>query len=124
VQRDIVESIGEEWLSVILHEVEVSQPSIRTGKTSPDALFEEKKRKSDPLTRKRHSPLVALSADEIGPIPRIPHGGEGRFPRRVPARVPADSGGSSGRSTASRRSTSSASVSSVGSTERSTRRTV
>ncbi|MGI0055308.1 MAG: IS630 family transposase [Thermoplasmata archaeon] len=90
VQRGIVESISEEWLRVILHEDDVSHQSIRTWKTSPDPLFEEKKRKVDQLTRKRHNPPIVLSMDEIGPIQLIPHGGEGWFPERVPGRIPAE----------------------------------
>jgi transposase len=90
VQRCIVTSISEEWLRVILHEDDVSHQSIRTWKTSPDPLFEEKKRTIDRLTRKRHNPPVVLSMDEIGPIQLIPHGGEGWFPQQVPARIPAE----------------------------------
>ena len=90
VQRGPVPSISEEWLRVILHENEVSHQSIRTWKTSPDPLFEAKKRKIDPLTRKRHNPPVVLSADEIGPIQLIPHGGEGWFPHQRPGRIPAE----------------------------------
>lgn len=33
---------------------------------------------------------MVLSADEIGPIQLIPHGGEGWFPQKVPARIPAE----------------------------------
>ncbi len=90
VLRGIVESISEEWLRVILHEDEVSHQSIRTWKTSPDPLFEAKKRKIDPLTRKRPNPPVVLSADEIGPIQLIPHGGEGWCPHQRPGRIPAE----------------------------------
>jgi transposase len=90
VQRGIVTSISEEWLRVILHEDDVSHQSIRTWKSSPDPLFEEKKRKIDRLTRKRHNPPVVLSMDEIGPIQLIPHGGEGWFPQKVPAKIPAE----------------------------------
>ncbi len=90
VQRGIVESISEEWLRGILHEEEVSHQSIRTWKTSPDPLFKEKKRKIDQLTRKRHNPPVVLSADEIGSIQLIPHGGQGWFPEKVPGRTPAE----------------------------------
>ena len=75
---------------MILHEDEVSHQSIRTWKTSPDPLFEEKKRKIDQLTRKRHNPPVVLSADEIGPIQLIPHGGEGWCPHQRPGRIPAE----------------------------------
>ena len=68
VQRGIVTSISEEWLRVILHEDDVSHQSIRTWKISPNPLFEEKKRKIDQLTRRRHNPPVVLSMDEIEPI--------------------------------------------------------
>ena len=90
VVRGIVPSISEEWLRVILHEDDVSHQSIRTWKTSPDPLFEEKKRKIDQLTRKRSNPPIVLSSDEIGPIQLIPHGGEGWFPEKVPGRIPAE----------------------------------
>ncbi|EQD74553.1 transposase, partial [mine drainage metagenome] len=90
VARGLVESISEEWLRVILHEDEVSHQSIRTWKTSPDPLVEEKKRRIDRLTRARHNPPVVLSSDEIGPIQRIPHGGQGWFPEKRPARIPAE----------------------------------
>ena len=90
VQRGRVPSISEEWLRVILHEDEVSHQSIRTWKTSPDPRFEEKKRKIDRWTRTRHNPPIVLSADEIGPIQLIPHGGEGWFPQQRPGRIPAE----------------------------------
>ena len=89
MQRGIVESISEEWLRGALYEDEVSHQSIRTWKTSPDPLFEAKKRKLDPLTRKRPDSPVVLSADEIGPIQLIPHGGEGWIPHKRPGRIPA-----------------------------------
>lgn len=90
VARGIVPSISEEWLRVILHEDDVSHQTIRTWKVSPDPLFEEKKRKIDQLTRKRHNPPVVLSMDEVGPIQLIPHGGEGWYPKQWPARIPAE----------------------------------
>jgi hypothetical protein len=90
VQRGLVPSISEEWLRVIPREIEVFHQSIRTWKTSPDPLFEEKKRKIDQLTRKRHNPPVVLSADEIGSIQLIPHEGERWFPRQCPGRIPTE----------------------------------
>lgn len=33
---------------------------------------------------------MVLSADEIGPIQLIPHGGQGGFPEKRPARIPAE----------------------------------
>ena len=89
-QRGLVPPISEEWWRVTLYEDEVSHQSIRTWKTSPDPLFEAKKRKIDQLTRKRHNPPVVLSTDEIGPIQLIPHGGEGWFPHQRPGRIPAE----------------------------------
>ena len=96
VKRGIVESISEEWLRVILHEADVSRQSIRTWKTSKDPDFAAKKRYIERLTRKRRNPPVVLSADEVGPIQVIPHGGDGWFaqgrPGRIPATYPKDRG--------------------------------
>ena len=96
-----VESISEEWLRGALYEDEVSHQSIRTWKTSPDPLFEAKKRKLDPLTRKRPDSPVVLSADEIGPIQLIPHGGEDCSLTSVPGESLPSTTGSSGRPTTS-----------------------
>ena len=90
VQRGLVPSISEEWRRVILHEDEVSHQLISTWKTSPDPQFEEKKRRIDRLPRKRHNLPIVLSADEIGPIQLIPHGGEGWFSQQCPGRIPAE----------------------------------
>lgn len=90
IDRGVVESISEEWLRVILHEADLSHQSIRTWKESTDPQFEEKKRRVDKLTRKRHNPPVVISADEIGPIQLVPRGGKGWFAPRRPGRIPAD----------------------------------
>jgi transposase len=90
MDRGIVESISEEWLRVILHEADISHQSIRTWKESSDPEFEKKKQRVDRLTRKRHNPPVVISADEIGPIQLIPHGGKGWFGLGRPGRIPAD----------------------------------
>lgn len=90
MDRGIVESISEEWLRVILQEAEVSHQSIRTWKESKDPAFEAKKRRIERLTRKKHNPPIVLSADEIGPIQLIPHGGKGWFPETLPGRIPAE----------------------------------
>ncbi|MHB8604406.1 MAG: IS630 family transposase [Thermoplasmatota archaeon] len=89
VERGVVESISIEWLRVILDEADVSHQSVKTWKESNDPKFEEKKRRIDRLTRKRHNPPVVLSVDEIGPVSLKPHGGQGWFTRKHPRRVPA-----------------------------------
>ncbi|MFI5418306.1 MAG: IS630 family transposase [Candidatus Lutacidiplasmatales archaeon] len=90
VKRDIVASISEEWLRVILHEAEVSHQSLRTWKKSPDPEREVKKQYIEKLTRMPHNPPVVLSGDEIGPIQLIPQGGSGWFPEGLPGRIPAE----------------------------------
>jgi transposase len=90
IKREIVETISEEWLRVILHEAEVSHQSIRTWKQSTDPEFEKKKQRIEWLTDQSHNPPIVLSADEIGPIQLIPHGGEGWFPKARPGRIPAE----------------------------------
>ena len=90
MDQGIVTSISEEWLRVILSEANVSHQSIRTWKESKDPKFEEKKRRIDWLTRKQHNPPYVFSADEIGPIQLIPHGGKGWFDERRPGRIPAE----------------------------------
>jgi transposase len=77
VSRGIVESISLEWYRVICDEADITHQSIRTWKKSADPQFEEKRRRIDRLTAKRHNPPVVLSVDEIGPISLKPHGGKG-----------------------------------------------
>jgi len=57
-----------EWLQVVLDESEVSLRSVITWKESKNPEFEEKKLRTERLTRKRRDPRVVLSADEVGPI--------------------------------------------------------
>ena len=90
VQRGLVPSISEEWWCVTRHEDEVSHQSIRTWKTSPDPLFEDKMRQVIQLIRIRHNPPVVSSADKVGPIHLIPHGGQGWFPKQRLGRIPAE----------------------------------
>lgn len=87
VRQRIVESISVEWLRVTLDEAQVSHQSIKTWKQSDDPQFQEKKRRIDRLTGKRHNPPVVLSVDEIGPISLKPHGGDGWFRQKEPDRV-------------------------------------
>ena len=87
IKRRIVEYISIEWLRVTLDEADVSHQSIKTWKQSDDPLFEEKKRRIDRLTSKRHNPPVVLSVDEIGPVSLRPQGGNGWFPKNEPDRV-------------------------------------
>jgi len=89
VARGIVESISLEWLRVICDEADITHQSIRTWKESHDPKFEEKRRRIDRLTVKRHNPPIVLSMDEIGPISLKPHGGKGWFPKGLPGRIPA-----------------------------------
>ncbi len=89
VARGIVESISLEWLRVICDEADITHQSIRTWKESHDPKFEEKRRRIDHLTVKRHNPPTALSMDEIGPISLKPHGGKGWFRKGLPGRIPA-----------------------------------
>jgi len=88
MSRRIVDSISIEWLRVVLDEADVSHQSIKTWKESKDPKFEEKKRRIDRLTRKKHNPPVVLSMDEIGPISLMPHGGRGWFRSGSPERIP------------------------------------
>jgi hypothetical protein len=90
VRRGVVDSISVEWLRVTLDESEVSFQSVKTWKESKDPEFEEKKRRIERLTRKRSNPPVVLSADEVGPISLMPHGGKGWFEQAAPARIPAN----------------------------------
>ncbi len=90
MKREVVDTISEEWLRVILHESEVSHQSLRTWKVSPDPEREVKKRYIEKLTRMPHNPPVVLSGDEIGPIQLIPQGGSGWFSRERPGRIPAE----------------------------------
>lgn len=90
MDQGIVESISEEWLRVILHESQISSQSIRTWKVSNDPEFVEKKRRIEWLTRQQHNPPYVFSADEIGPIQLIPHGGKGWFDAQRPGRIPAE----------------------------------
>ena len=90
IKRGVVPSISEEWLRVILHEADVSHQSIRTWKQSTDPEFDKKKRLIEWLTDQKHNPPIVLSADEIGPIQLIPHGGDGWFPEGRPGRIPAE----------------------------------
>jgi len=90
--QGIVDSISNEWLRVILDEASVSHQSIKTWKDIKDPEFEEKKRRIEELTRKRHNPPVVLSVDEIGPISLIPHGGDGWYKEKKPQRIPATYG--------------------------------
>ena len=90
VKRGIVDSISREWIRVILDESEVSFQSVRTWKESKDPAFEEKKRRIERLTRKKSNPPVVLSADEVGPVSLIPHGGRGWFERTHPGTIPAN----------------------------------
>jgi transposase len=87
MRQRIVEYISIEWLRVILDEADVSHQSIKTWKQSTDPEFQEKKRRIDRLTSKKHNPPVVLSVDEIGPVSLKPHGGTGWFPEREPDRV-------------------------------------
>ncbi|MFN2638250.1 MAG: IS630 family transposase [Gemmatimonadaceae bacterium] len=87
MRQRIVEYISVEWLRVILDEADVSHQSIKTWKQSTDPLFQEKKRRIDRLTSKKHNPPVVLSIDEIGPISLKPHGGDGWFREAKPDRV-------------------------------------
>jgi transposase len=89
VSQGIVESISLEWLRVICDEADITHQSIRTWKESTDPEFEEKRRRIDRLTVKRHNPPVVLSLDEIGPISLMPYGGKGWFPKGLPGRIPA-----------------------------------
>jgi transposase len=89
VARAIVPSISLEWLRVICDEADITHQSIRPWKESHDPQFEEKRRRIDRLTVKRHNPPVVLSVDEIGPISLKPHGGQGWFPQGRPGRIPA-----------------------------------
>jgi transposase len=89
VDRGIVESISLEWLRVICDEADITHQSIRTWKESTDPKFEERRRRIDRLTAKRHNPPIVLSLDEIGPISLMPHGGKGWFPKGLPGRIPA-----------------------------------
>jgi len=52
----------------ILDESEVSLRGVETWKGSKNLEFEEKKRRTERLTRKRRDPPVVISADEMGPI--------------------------------------------------------
>lgn len=90
IKKGIVDSISLEWLRVILDESEVSFQSVKTWKESEDPEFEEKKRRIERLTRKKSNPPIVLSADEIGPMSLMPHGGDGWFERTSPARIPAN----------------------------------
>jgi transposase len=90
IKRGVVETISEEWLRVLLHEAEVSHQSIRTWKQSTDPEFAKKKKVIDWLTNQSHNPPIVLSADEIGPIQLIPHGGQGWFEKGRPGRIPAE----------------------------------
>ncbi len=90
VKRGIVDSISKEWLRVILDESEISFQSVRTWKESGDPEFEQKKRRIESLTRKKHNPPVVLSLDEMGPFSLIPHGGKGWFEQTAPGRIPAN----------------------------------
>ncbi|MCI4350609.1 MAG: hypothetical protein L3K15_03745 [Thermoplasmata archaeon] len=83
-----METIGEEWLRVVLHEADVSQQSIRTWKQSTNPEFEKKKQRIERLTDQSYHPPIVLSADEIGPILLIPRGGEGGSPRHGRGRSP------------------------------------
>ncbi len=87
--RGIVESISLEWLRVICDEADITHQSIRTWKESHDPQFEEKRRRIDRLTVRRHNPPTVLSMDEIGPISLKPHGGKGGFRKGLPGRIPA-----------------------------------
>ncbi len=87
VRQGIVQSISLEWLRVVLDEADLSHQSIKTWKESKDPTFEEKKRRIDRLTQKRHNPPVVLSTDEIGPIQLKPHGGRTWCPKGHPDRV-------------------------------------
>jgi hypothetical protein len=84
-----VESISLEWLRVICDEADITHQSIRTWKESHDPKFEEKRRRIDRITVKRHNPPVVLSMDEISPISLKPHGGKGWFRKGLPGRIPA-----------------------------------
>ena len=84
-----MESISLEWLRVICDEADITHQSIRTWKESNDPKFEEKRRRIDRLTAKRHNPPIVLSLDEIGPISLKPAGGKGWFPKGLPGRIPA-----------------------------------
>ncbi len=90
IDRGVVPSISEEWLRVILLEADLSHQSLRTWKKSTDPERELKKEYIEKLTRQPHNPPVVLSADEIGPIPLVPQGGAGWFPRKTPGRIPAE----------------------------------
>jgi transposase len=86
--RRIVDSISLEWLRIVLDEADMSHQSVKTWKASKDPKFEEKKRRIDRLTHKKHNPPVVLSMDEIGPISLQPHGGQGWFRSGHPERIP------------------------------------
>ena len=90
VAKGIVESISLEWLQVICDGADITHQSIRTWKESHDPQFEEKRRRIDRLTVKRHNPPVVLSMDEIGPISLRPHGGKGVVPKGTPRKDPGD----------------------------------
>jgi transposase len=89
VARGILVSISLEWLRVICDEADITHQSVRTWKKSTDPKFEERRRRIDRLTAKRHNPPVVLSLDEIGPISLQPHGGKGWFRKGLPGRIPA-----------------------------------
>jgi transposase len=87
-RQRIIDSISLEWLRIVLDEADMSHQSIKTWKQSSDPQFEEKRKRIDRLTHKKHNPPVVLSMDEIGPITLTPHGRRGWFRAGHPARIP------------------------------------
>ena len=88
MKQRIVDPISIQWLRVVVDEADVSHQSIKTWKESKDPKLEEKKRRIDRLTRKKHNPPVVLSMDEIGPISLMHRGGRGWFRSASPKRIP------------------------------------
>lgn len=52
---------------MILDEAALTYQQAKTWKESKDPRFQEKKRRVERLTRKRHNPPVVVAADEMGP---------------------------------------------------------
>ena len=55
IRRGIVDDISISWLAVILDEAALTYQQAKTWKESKDPKFQEKKRRVERLTRKRHN---------------------------------------------------------------------
>ncbi len=87
IRRGIVDDISTSWLAVILDEAALGYQQAKTWKESKDPKFQEKKRRVERLTRKRHNPPVVVALDEMGPISLRPTKGRGWHPQGRPHRV-------------------------------------